>query len=493
MRKLRKAAALALIAATAISAASCGGGGRQQGAAGGTTAATSADPNNTTTPAQTNDTDENVQAAVQEVDVDTTIKVEKKLKWLSWWKIDETSATCELFKAKYGIPEEGDASYGDAANDIFVFTNVAYADRYDKLGQMVSSGDSPDMFEFEICYFPLSAYKGMFKSIDGVIDTNTPEWSATRKDMDKFMWGGKNYCAITDVNINGMWWYKKSTITEAGFDDPYTLYKEGKWDWNAFLDMADKFQQMGENKFAVDGWSVSEDLVATTGKPLVSIENGILVYNGMTAEIERGMALAEKLCSENYRYDRATLNSWQINYDAWANGDTLFFDEGPWFWTDKMWKYKKKYEWADDEVWCVPAPRDPSADAYYQAMKQDAYMWCGGSTNEAGFKAWTECVLATSKDESVKQAQREKDKRDYLYTDQMLDLYEEFKHDLVAVWDFKNGISTAAANTSSMEASPVESLLKIPYVTGSESFLQLRSEKDGEITTAIEEMNSSVS
>ena len=63
---------------------------------------------------------------------------------------------------------------------------------------------------------------------------------------------------------------------------------------------------------------------------------------------------------------------------------------------------------------------------------------------------------------------------------------------MVAVWDFKNGISTAAADTSAMENSPVESLLKIPYVTGEKSYTQLRTEKQGEVDTAIAEMNASV-
>ena len=502
MKKTTKLIASVLALASMISAASCSGGDSGGRSAGGneasnaenTTAATTA-ATSLTTP-ETRETDEGVQNAVQDVDLgqdSAELNVTKKLRWLAWWPIDETSPEAELFKTNYGIPEEGDQSYGDEAGNISTFTNVAYADRYDKLGQMVSAGDSPDMFPFEIGYFPLSAYKGMFQSIDGVVDTYSEEWADTRADMDKFMWGGKNYCAITKINTGGLWWYKRTTMEEAGLPDPYELYRAGEWDWNAFLDMADKFQQTGENKFAVDGWAVSEDLVATSGTPLVSIENGKLVSNLTSPAVERAMTLAETLCTQNYRYDRATLNSWSVNYKAWANGDTLFFDEGTWFWEDNMWKYKMKYGWDDDEVFFVPAPRDPASDTYYQALKQDAYMFVAGSDNADGFAAWTKCVLAAAKDENVKAAAREKEKKDRLWTDEMLDFVDELSSTLVGVWDFKNGISTAAANTSAMEASPVESLLKIPYVTGTETYTQLRSEKQGEITTAIDELNASVS
>ena len=488
MRKSRKDISALLAAASLVSVASCGGGGR--GAAGGdsTTAATTTTP--ATTP-QTNDTDAKVQEVAGNVELEE-LKVEKKIKWLAWWPIDETSAPVELFKANYGIPEEGDQSYGDYADKVFVYTNVAYHDRYDKLGQMVSSGDSPDIFPFEIGYFPLSAYKGMFQPIDGVIDTYSEEWADTREDMDKFMWGGKNYCPIPKVNTDSLYWYRRSVVQEAGLDDPYELYKAGNWTWDTFLDMADKFQQSGENKFIIDGWSVSEKLLATTGTPLVSIEDGKLVSNLSTPAVERGMALAETLCSENYRYPRHELNNWSINYVAWANGDTLFMDEGTYFWEERGYKYAKKFEWDEGDVFFVPAPRDPSSDTYYQSMKQDAIMWCAGSTNKAGYQAWIASNLAATKDADVVAAAREKSKRDYNWTDEMLDFLEELERDMVAVWDFKNGISTAAADTSAMENSPVESLLKIPYVTGEKSYTQLRSEKQGEVDTAIAEMNASV-
>ncbi len=488
MRNLRKVLASVLATATLVSVASCGGGGRTEN----TGDATTTTPAGTTTTQQTNDTDKGVQDAVGNVDT-TEREVTKKIKWLAWWDIDETSAAVELFKANYGIPEEGNQDYGDFADRVFVYTSVPYADRYTKLGNMVASGDSPDIFPFEICYFPLSAYKGMFQCIDGVVDTNTEEWAETRDDMDQFMWGGKNYCPIIEISTNALFWYRRSVIEEAGLDDPYTLYQNGEWTWDAFLDMGDKFQQTGENKFLCDGWSVSEMLLSTSGKPLIAIENGKLVSNLNTPEVERAMALAETLCTENYRYPRHELNGWGVNEPAWGNGDTLFFVDGTWFYEGTAQKYMRRYEWAEDDIFCVPAPRDPSSDTYYQAMKQDAIMWVAGSTNKEGYAAWIECNLAATKDESVAAAQREKQKRDYYWTDELLDWIDQIEVDMTAIWDFKNGISTEAANTDSMEASPIESMLKIPYVTGTQSYTQLRSEKEGEINLAIDELNNSVS
>ena len=486
MKTSKKILASVLAAASLLSVTACGGGGRT--ADNGTAAATTTAPPTTW---ETFETNKEVQDAVADLEMGQH-EVTKKIKWLAWYPIKETAPDVELFKANYGIPEEGDASYGDYADCVFQHINCEYHERYDKLGMLVSSGDSPDIFPFEIGYFPLSAYKGMFQCIDGIIDTNAEEWADTRDDMDQFMWGGKNYCAIPKVGLDEVYFYRRSIIQENGLEDPYELYRAGEWTWDKFIEMADKFQQSGTNKFVVDGWSVSEKLLATSGTPLVSIEDGKLVSNLNTPAVERAMALSELLCTENYRYPRHELNGWGINEKAWANGDTLFFAQGTYFWEEKGYKYAKKFEWEEGDVFFVPVPRDPSSDTYYQSMKQDSFMLCSGSQNVEGFSAWVECVLASTKDADVAKAAREQKKADYNWTDEMLDFVEELERDLVAVWDFKNGISTAAADTSAMENSPVESLLKIPYVTGEKSYTQLRTEKQGEIDTAIAELNASV-
>ena len=143
MTKAKKITAAVLAAASLLSVTACGGGGRSNNNGGDTTAApTTTAPQ--TTP-ETYDTDAAVQEAIANIEVDKTIKPEKKLKWLSWYPIDETSSEVELFKANYGIPEEGDATYGDYANNVFQYINVSYNERYDRLGALVSAGDSPDI------------------------------------------------------------------------------------------------------------------------------------------------------------------------------------------------------------------------------------------------------------------------------------------------------------------------------------------------------------
>ena len=356
---------------------------------------------------------------------------------------------------------------------------------------MIASGDSPDIFEFEIGYFPLSAYKGMFKSIDGIIDTESEEWADTLEAMDKFKWGGKNYTPIISEGVAALWYYRRSVVEEAGLPDPYELYKNGEWDWNAMLDMADKFQQTGENKYLTDGWYVQKSLVCTTGTPAVSLENGKLKNNFHDANIERAMEVVSKLASENYGYPKAE-NGWSLNYDLWASGGILFMVDGEWAYQSPIGEYAAKNKWADDEIFFVPAPRDPQADAYYQEMKTDPFMLCAGSDNLDSYKAWIKCNLIASKDPEIKEAAREKYKRDYNWKYEQLDFLDELKHGaLEGVYDFKNGISTSCANSDG--SSPSDKIINDPYNSVDNSFTALRAENEGEINMAIDELNASVS
>lgn len=434
--------------------------------------------------------------------VDGSIKVEKKIRWLSHWPIDETEAPSELFKAVYGIPEEGDSSYGNDANNIFDYIKVDYSARYDQLGKMVVSGQSPDIFQFEIGNYPYTAWKNLLQPIDPYIDLSDPLWDSTREAMKMFEWGGKNYCALTVINLDQVLWYRKSVIAENGLNDPYELYKAGNWNWDTFLEMCDKFSDPDNNKFCIDGWSVAEKIVSTTGVPFIGIENGKLKSNLYNADIERAMTtIIDTLYKENYRYPRHDLNGWSINLVNWVTGDTLFFADLSTALKDSFQSYITRYKWDEDEVFCVPHPKDPQNDKYYNTMKIDSFMLCDGAPNTAGFTAWTQCLLATQNDEETARISRDKLQNDYLgYSDELCDfLYElQFGDVLTPVFDFKSGIGQDVVDGNTVY-NPVTCLTEIPYLNcldvdnNPATFTMLRAANEGTINSRIDEINASVS
>ncbi len=495
MRNSKKIISSVMAASILLSMSACNGG------SGGGRGEVTTNPDQTTTTTTqeiiTVDTDSALQDIVSgkadeyKIDVES---VDKKIQWLSWYPIDETQAAVELFKAQYGIPEEGSTAYGaDFANNVFVTTKVAYGERYDILGAMVASGDSPDIFQFEIGYFPLSAYMNMFQPIDGIVDTTTDDWAKYREVMDHFMWGGKNWCPIVDINPCYVLFYRRSVCEDAGISDPKTLYDNGEWTWDEFLKMADTFQKSGDNKFSIDGWNIADYFLGTTGKAMIEIDDsGKLKSNLNDPAIERAMNFVETLAKQDYRYPW-DLNGYSTNFRAWMNGDTLFYADGYWVYQEAtMQKAIAKYGWADDDVFFVPFPRDPSADGNYQLMKQDAYMLVSGAKNIDGYKAWVNCVMQTSKDPDVAAQSREKQIRDYNWTEEMLDFIDEIKETVTPVWDFKYGVSVECAKDG-MDDSPTRLISAKPYTSSDNTYVQLRAENESKINSDIEAANAKIS
>lgn len=421
------------------------------------------------------------------------IEVTKKIKYLGWWAIDETQASAVLFKQVYGVPDEASGS------GIFDYTNVAYGDRYTKLTALVTSGDSPDIFQFEMGNYPYTAAKDLFQPIDDVIDLNTPLWERNREIMDKFKWNGRDYCAITTINLDTLLWYRKSVIAENNLDDPYELFKSGNWNWNTFLDMCAKFSNPDEGKYCIDGWAIPEKFVATTGVPMISLSSeGKLECNFYNADIERCMTtVVDQMFKQNYRYPRHELNGWGINQGNFVSGDTLFWGSLGYTIKDDFQGTFKREGWEDGEMWCVPIPKDPNSDKYYQCMKNDSWMLCGGAQNKEGFAAWNLCCMATAFDKEAEKVGDEQMMHNNLgFTQELLDHMRSLQFDgvLTPVFDFKNGIGQDVVEGTADD--PITSLTEHPYLDGKggpdgadATFSSLREANYGTVMDRIDKLN----
>ena len=481
VRILSVSLALALLAG-------CGGGGTAP--SGADTATTGAPDGSAETTAkvsggnrQTQSSEDLIKAleAKKEL-VDHTIKVDKPLRWMAWYDIDESQPAGELYKQVYGTPEGSDR--------FMEYIHTDYESRFTSLSAQVAAGTSPDMFPFEIANYPYSVYSGLFQPVDDLISLDNPLFDATREYTEKFDWGGHMYVPVNSLENSDLLWYRRSVIEDASLDDPYELYEEGKWDWDAFLDIASKFSDPEENMYVLDGWNPENSFVATVGIPLISLEDGKLQSNLNNGSVERGVNLLTEMWKQKYPYPRAQ-NNWNINYEAWAKGKTLFFTDGEWRF-EETWKgYRDTLKWGDDEIMFVPYPKDPQSDKYYQLGKANAFMLVSGAQNKDAYNAFLQCALATATEVAMPEY-KEKRMKDFGWTEEQLNLLDDIKLDLTQVFDFKNGIGQDLAD-SAVHTSDVESLYKIPYLEGTSSFTQIRSGVEGRINERIQELNKSVS
>lgn len=427
------------------------------------------------------------------------LKVSKRIKWMAWWDMDETSGEAELFKEVYGIPETGDNE--EAAGRIFEFTHVEYAARFDNLATAIASDESPDLFPFEILDFPYGVLMNRYESIDDIVDLNSEKWAPTRDLIEQFALNGKHYAAFYGITLGNLMWYKKSNIEAIGADDPQEMFNNGTWDWDTFLDLARKWQQSGttdEPRFVTDGWNAEDDFVISTGVPMIGTDGSKLVSNLNTSEVERAITgLLATLQKENLRYPRNELNEWQINPAAWADDQILFICEGTWRYEEDLQMFKKKYKWADDEIKVVPFPKDPKADKYYVQIKVDIPMFVKGSKNKEGVQAWLDCCVTVSKDETLAEVSKKKMIKNPKqgWTEELLDflnpLYaRDGTSPVTPIVEFKKGLGPSVFDGNAMEC-PVTTLTGSVYLLG-DSYVQLRGENEGMINKAIEAINAKI-
>lgn len=509
MKKFKTAAASILAAAMILTLTACDE----------EPAATSSSASNDGAPAANTTANDEPQAAVTTATFDTDaavqeaaknaadqldnpdLEVDTRIKWMAWWEIDETAANAELFKEVYGIPENGieKSENYDHTGRIFDYMYTDYNSRYDKLATAIQSGDSPDLFPFEIRDYPYGALQGRYQPIDDIIDLSSEKWSKAKDVMNQFVLNGKNYCAIYEISFDSLLYYRKSVIEDAGLDDPRELYENDNWTWDTFLEMARAFQKTGDDKYATMGYNTEIELLVSTGTPLVSIEDGKLVNNMNSANVQRAMELLQTMQSENLRWPIQE-NGWSVNPKLWAQGNILFYaNGGTWeFEGDSgLKKFGDRFSWDEDEICVVPYPRDPQADAYYHFMKQDALMWCKGSTNANGVAAWIDCCVTTSLDDDVREESIRQQKEKYGWSDYNLDFINsqtalDGTSKITPIFDFKNGIGNDIADAGSAE-SPVEALTKTVFLTGDKTYAQLNAEYFTQIDTRINEINEKIS
>ena len=497
MKKYTKAIAGAMALVSAVTAFSgCSGSGTP--AASGATSSSAASTTGETQKQMSKN--EGVQSAVDKVSAAEDykdIKVDTKIKWMAWWDIQEASPAVEVFKKLYGTPANKPKGY-ESVDDANVFVNIkvtTYADRYTGLAKLVQSDDSPDCFPFEICNYPYSVYQNLFQSLDGVIDFTTDDWADYKEAIDKFNWGGKNYCPIMSLTPTSYLWYRKSVVEEAGLDDPWELYEKGEWPWSTFMEMARKFSDPENGKYVLDGYNPENNFVCTTGTPLVSLEGGKLVSHMNDANIEKCLDMLRSFdnTQEQLRYPRDTENSWTPSYNEWADGNTLFIEDGTWRYEETWRKFKKKNKWEDDEINFVPFPQMDGADTYYQEMKQDAYMFVSSSKNADGYKAWIYANLLSSKDEEVKKAGRQQSIDEFDWNETLLDRLDKLKDPATfeSVFEFKNGIGPDIADSTNGENAVGH--LTSDVIMGGNSFTTVREENKGVIEARIKELNATVS
>ncbi len=372
---------------------------------------------------------------------------ETELEWLSYFDINPSKGSKEkrvdldLFEKKGGSIK---------------YSATSSMTKYDQLANRVLSNDPPDLFWFEQkMTFPVYCVKGMFQSVDDVVDFDSDLWSDVKGLAENFTLAGKHYVAPVSQDILSVLTYDKAMIEANGLDDPYDLYMDGEWTWDAWYDMMESYVSgsTGEDdvRYGINGW-FGPFIFQSTGKTLIKYDadSDSYVSNITDPDFDRASSLLYDIKKNDYYY-----GDWIGSASECFKKNILFYGMGTWAVSPKE----------GDEWGIVPMPRDPNTDQHYSTITVSAYMWVKGSKKNEAVKTWYECAKIAATDPEYTALGKEKFFVTQPYwTEEMYEManVEPLSDKYIKMFDPGYGISTVLSNDDAATNATKEAV--IPYM-----------------------------
>lgn len=410
---------LAGISAVALAASlsACGGGSSSGGSGNAPVETTAAETTEAVTVAINTAaiSDEDLESIDSASDVLRDVELEnKEIKWLSHWDINPDSSgksvpvALSMFQSKYG----GSVKW----------YQTSWENRYNDLSTYVLGGEGIDFFQRDESSLPKGIVSGMFQPIDDYIEFYSPLYDKVRTAMNLFSFKDKHYAFVNEVTSDGVVIYSAKTIDENGFDDPWDMYLDGRWNWETFTDMLSEFCDPAAEKYGLDGWWTEKPLYLSAGVPAVSSAKGKLQVNLKDPTLEKAQNWMYSLYTKGLVFDK-TLYGGNPQVQLMGEGKELFFICAPWALMSAPETWECKID-PEDARW-VPVPCPAGADKEWYAATAGGYCLCKGAANPLGVALYVECELATANDADTKAISIQKQKDDFKWNDTMIKQLEE--------------------------------------------------------------------
>lgn len=191
-----------------------------------------------------------------------------------------------------------------------------------KVTAAVASNKAPDIVR-------LRGYEmGLINSLQPVenikFDFNDKAWDS--RVLNYYSFGGKRYAVNLQDTLYQqpyMLIYNKNLIGKYDLEDPYTLWKQGKWTITKFEEILKTFKEEARNDYTAWTSYQFEDVANWYGQSLVMRNGDKFVNNTSNKNLVKGLQTYSNWVEKGYvtsvRFDRT-------NFE---NGKILFFTESP--------------------------------------------------------------------------------------------------------------------------------------------------------------------
>ena len=333
-------------------------------------------------------------------------------------------------------PEEGAKStalsiFEDVYGGSITFVPVSPEEKFTKLDQMIQSGEEVDMFPYDMSVFPEGVIKDRFQPLDSYfkdMGVDDGMWEDMSPVIDMFAYKGKHYVVPFSVSEPQILTYSRKLMKDSGIDDPYTLYKDGKWDWNVFHNMINTFalKESSLHHFGISGF-YGRAMLASSGTPVVSLEGDSFKNNIADPKIARAEVIMQDIQSR-WLYNKSLKGSFQTDYSTlfYASSDSTLATSNRIF--------------SEADLMIVPFPRCPETDKYHVACDYDARMLVKNSSKGRAVATYLKCERIAASDEKFTAKAKEQALK--TMTEEQYNALQEYKNIAKSqpVFDFGYGM-----------------------------------------------------
>ena len=326
------------------------------------------------------------------------------------------------------------------------FSRVTNAQRFDKLAEaIITQTDVPDIFKHEWLAFPSQIIQERYQPINSIVDFDDPLWSDVKETAEQYCFQGDYYVAPLDFVPSAMLFYDKQTIENESLEDPYELYLEGEWTWDAWHDIMTEFVQGGdaENvRYGVNGF-FKPHIVQQTGETMVILEDDVFKSNIANADIEKAETFLYDITKEGL-----VLNGWLGNVRDCFSNNALFYAMGEWAATGATNGPKE-----DDNWGVVPIPQYTANPQQITTSDMTAFMWIKDSKKADAVKCWFECYRASKTDPEYVEANKQTFFTNNPYwTEEMYEVKMDIvSSDYLQIFDYGFGVSSTLGDRNAFD------------------------------------------
>ncbi|MDR1692075.1 MAG: extracellular solute-binding protein [Oscillospiraceae bacterium] len=179
----------------------------------------------------------------KDIVIDPATYAGKEIVIWTWWDVDETEQeNIDRFEAATGAK--------------ITYVNKQFEVYASDLVKAIATGDGPD-----ICYFgseaiPAYVTKGYLIPVSDYLDMSKVTFETSQSVADFFTFNGKLYVVPDTGPSTSKLYFRKDLFANASVDNPYDLWKAGKWTWDEFVRIGQevKSDTDGDGEFDIWGY-----------------------------------------------------------------------------------------------------------------------------------------------------------------------------------------------------------------------------------------------